>query len=128
MQINQQMGVLHPRKYARKEEKLDDASMTTKLDDQKGKKKSTPFYMSKAHLFSLLNIGDMIEQYGAMRNCWEDENERYIQNVKREISTMKHNEKYLKTILTKILRIDVSASFNKDNPFSNEKNIPRPVM
>jgi len=60
----------------------------------------------------------MIEQSGNMRNCWEGENESYIQNVKREISTMKHNEKYLKTILTKILRTDVLASFNKDNPFS----------
>ncbi len=125
MQINQQMGVLHPRKYARKEEKLDDASMTTKLDDQKGKKKSTPFYVSKAHLLSLLNICDMVEQSGAMRNCWEDQNERYIQNVKREISTMKHNEKYLKTILTKIIRTDVLTSFTKDNPFSKAQMYSR---
>ena len=34
---------------------------------------------------------------------------------------MKHNEKYLKTILTKMLRTDVLDSFNKDNPFSNAK-------
>ena len=34
-------------------------------------------------------------------------------------STTKHNEKYLKTVLTKILRTDVLDSFNKDNPFSN---------
>ncbi len=60
-----------------------------------------------------------------MKNCWESENERYIQNVKREISTMKHNEKYLKTMLTKILRTDVLASFNKDNPFSNAKKYSR---
>jgi hypothetical protein len=52
--------------------------------------------VSKANFFSLLNIGDMMEQFGNMRNCWEGENESYIQNVKREISTMKHNEKYLK--------------------------------
>ena len=38
---------------------------------------------------------------------------------------MKHNEKYLKTILTKILRTDVLASFNKDNPFSNAKKYSR---
>ncbi len=69
--------------------------LSAKLDDQKAKK-STPFYVSKANFLSLLNIGDMIEQSGTMRNCWEGENESYIQNVKREISTMKHNEKYLK--------------------------------
>jgi hypothetical protein len=67
----------------------------------------------------------MIEQSGNMRNCWEGENESYIQNVKREISTMKHNEKYLKTILTKILRTDVLASFNNDNPFSKAKKYSR---
>jgi hypothetical protein len=38
---------------------------------------------------------------------------------------MKHNEKYLKTILTKILRTDVLASFNKDNPFSKAKQYSR---
>jgi hypothetical protein len=63
----------------------------------------------------------MIEQSGNMRNCWESENESYIQNVKRDISTMKQNKKYLKTILTKILRADVLASFNMDNPFSSAK-------
>jgi hypothetical protein len=67
----------------------------------------------------------MIEQSGNMRNCWEGENESNIQNVNREISTMKHNEKYLKTILTKILRADVLASFNMDNPFSNAKTYSR---
>ena len=60
-----------------------------KMDDGKLKKQSIPFYVSKANFFSLLNIGDMIEQSGTMRNCWEGENESYIQNVKREISTMK---------------------------------------
>lgn len=81
--------------------------------------------MSKANFFSLLNIGDMIEQSGCMSNCWEGENESYIQNVKREISTMKHNEQYLKTILTKMLRTDVLDSFNKENPFSKAKKYSR---
>jgi hypothetical protein len=38
----------------------------------------------------------MIEQSGNMRNFWEGENESYNQNVKMEISAMKHNEKYRK--------------------------------
>ncbi len=37
----------------------------------------------------------MIEHSGNMRNFWEGENESYNQNVKIEISAMKHNEKYL---------------------------------
>ena len=74
-----------------KTRKLDGKS-SAKLDDQKAKKTSTPFYVRKANFLSLLNLGDMIEQSGNMRNCWEGENESYIQNVKREISTMKHDE------------------------------------
>ena len=82
--------------------------------------------MNKAKFLSLLNIGDMIEQSGNMRNCWDGENESYIQNVKMEkISTTKHNEKHLKTILTKMLRTDVLASFNKENPFSKAKKYSR---
>ena len=53
-----------------------------KLDDGKLKKQSIPFYVSKANFLSLLNIGDMIEQSGTMRNCWEGENKSYIQNVR----------------------------------------------
>jgi hypothetical protein len=60
-----------------------------------------------------------------MRNCWEDENKSYIQNIKREISTMKHNENYLKTILTKMLRTAVLDSFNKDISFSKTKKYSR---
>ena len=69
-----------------------------KCDDNKSektsKKASHPFYVSKANFLSLLNIAEMIEQSGSLRYCWEDDNESYIQNVKREISTMKHNEHY----------------------------------
>jgi hypothetical protein len=41
-------------------------------------KSKKTFYVGKANFFSLLNIGDMIEQSGNMRNCWEGENESYI--------------------------------------------------
>jgi hypothetical protein len=100
-----------------------------KADDNKSektsKKSSDPFYVSKANFLSLLNIPEMIEQSGSLRNCWEGDNESYIQNVKREISTMKHNEHYLKTILTKMLRTEVLDYFNKDNPFSKAKKYSR---
>ena len=96
-----------------------------KVDDNKSektfKKASDPFYVSKANFLSLLNIAEMIEQSGSLRHCWEGDNESYIQNVKREISTMKHNEHYLKTILTIMLRTEVFDHSNTDNPFSKEK-------
>ena len=73
-----------------------------------GSQKQNPNHFIQAKPFySLLNIGDMIEQSGRMQNFWEAENERYIQNVKRDISTMNHNERYLKTILKKMLTTNV---------------------
>ena len=81
--------------------------------------------MRGANYLSLLNIGDMIEESGPMRHCWEGENESYIQNFKREVSTMKHTEQHLKTILTKMLRTDVLDSFNRTNPFSRAKKYSR---
>ena len=67
----------------------------------------------------------MIEESGPMRNCFLHESESYIQNVKREISTMKHTEQYLQTILTKVLRTDVLKSFNENNPISQTKKYTR---
>jgi len=66
----------------------------------------------------------MIEESGPMRHCWEGENESYIQNFKREVSTMKHTEQYLKTIRT-MLRTNVLDSFNCTNPFSRAKKYSR---
>ncbi len=100
-----------------------------KVDDNKSektsKKASDPFYVSKANFLSLLNIAEMIEQSGSLRHCWEGDNESYIQNIKREISTMKHNEHYLKTVLTKMLRTEVLDYLNTDNPFSKAKKYSR---
>ena len=106
----------------------DDRKKKRKADDRKSTitdKKKAPFYVRGANYLSLLNIGDMIEESGPMRHCWEGENESYIQNFKREVSTMKHTEQYLKTILTKMLRTDVLDSFNRTNPFSRAKKYSR---
>ncbi len=70
----------------------------------------------------------MIEESGSMRNCFEGENESYIQNVKREISTLMHTEQYLQTILTKMLRKSVLNSFNENNPWAQTKKMLGPVM
>ncbi len=76
--------------------------------------------MTKANFLSFLNIGDMIEESGSMRNCFEDKNQSYIQNVKSEISTIEHPEQYHQTTLDKILRTDVSNSY-ENNSISQTK-------
>ena len=78
-----------------------------------------------ANFLSLLNIGDMIEESGSMKNCFEGDNESYIQNIKREISTMKHTEQYLQTILTIMLRTDVLNAFSESNPISQTNKYSR---
>ena len=114
------------RKYtSSKKPKLGDKRKATDGTLTKTNKKFEPFYVTKANFLSLLNIGDMIEESGSMRNCFEGENESYIQNIKREISTMKHTEQYLQTILTKMLRMNVLNSFNENNPMAQTKKYAR---
>ena len=59
----------------------------------------------------------MIRDNGSVRNCWEGENESYIQNIKREIIIMRHNETFLSTVLHKLLETQVLSLHNQDNPF-----------
>ncbi len=63
----------------------------------------------------------MIQESGPMRDYFEGEHESYIQNDKREISTMMHTEQYHQTILTKMLWTDVLNSFNEKNVISQAK-------
>ena len=60
-----------------------------------------------------------------MRNCWEGENESYIQNIKREIIIMRHNKTFLSKILHKLLETQVLSLFNQDNPFSETQQYAR---
>ncbi len=71
-----------------KKPKFGDKRKDTDWTSRKTNEKFEPFYVTKANFLSLLNVGDMIEEAGSMRKCFEVENESYIQNVKREISTI----------------------------------------
>ena len=92
---------------------------------QKKSKAVKPFYTTTSNYFSLLNFGQMIRDNGSMRNCWEGENESYIQNIKCEIIIMRHNETFLSTILRKLLETQVLSLFNQDNPFSETQQYAR---
>ncbi len=120
VKINGLMGSQNQIKVAKKER-----LMTT---NQIKPPKNHPILSMSARLISWVFWTYLKWLSNRKLESWEGDNESYIQNVKREISTMKHNEHYLKTILTKILRTEVLDYFNKDNPFSKEKNIHEPVM
>ncbi len=91
----------------------------------KKSKASKPFYTTTSNYFSLLNFGQMIRDNGSLRNCWEGKNESYIQNIKREIIVMRHNDTFLSTILHKLLETQVLSLHNKGNPFSETQQYPR---
>ena len=76
------------------------------------------FVTSGCNFLSLLNMKDAIDRYGSMRELWEGLMEGYIQNVKRELSTLRHNDGFMKVILNKLLRTCYLENVNEGNPFS----------
>lgn len=68
---------------------------------------------------SLLNLEDTIAFFGPIRTIWEGPEEKYIQNVKREITNMRHNDGYLVTVLRKLLLSVILPMINENNPFSD---------
>ena len=61
----------------------------------------TPFFTTGKIYLSLCNFRRMIDCHGSLRGIWEGDCEEYIQNVKREMTTMRHSVSFLQTILTK---------------------------
>ena len=70
---------------------------------------------------SLLNVKETIDKYGSFRDLWECDCEGYIHYVKGEMNIMRHNDKFLQTILGKRLRSSYLNHLNEDNPFSERK-------
>ena len=90
-----------------------------------GKKERGPFFTTGSNYLSLLNVKDAIDRYGSMRELWEGYMESYIQNVKCELTTMRHNYTFMQTILKKMLRASCLEEINEDNPFSQNKRYGR---
>ena len=57
-------------------------------------KKARPFYATKSNYVILLNLKDTIEYFGPMRHFWEGVMEKYIQLVKKELTTMSHTDHF----------------------------------
>ena len=57
-------------------------------------KKSRPFYVTAKNYVTLLNLKDTIEYFGPMRHFWEVVMDKYIQLVKKELTTMCHTDQF----------------------------------
>ncbi len=93
-----------------------------KLDKTTKRRKKVPFFVSGTIYLSLLNFKEAIDFFGSMRNLWEggSDGEGYIQNVKKEVATMRHTPEFLKTIIEKILRTACFSQLNAGNPLDDK--------
>ena len=79
----------------------------TKSTETKKQKEGLPFFASGSNYLSALNIRAMLDHSGHIRGAWEGVHESYIQEVKRELSIMRHTVDFLATTLRKILYISI---------------------
>ena len=79
----------------------------------------------KSNYYSLLNCKEIIERYGLLRYLWEGGDKKFIQMIKREISSMRYNVSYLKVLLEKLLSTSVLESLNFNNPLRSKIKYPR---
>lgn len=85
----------------------------------------TPFFISKVNFLNLLNVSEAIDIYGSMRDIWEGPREGYIQFVKAEITSMRHNDQFMQTILKKLVTTCILEYMNEGNQLSNAKQYAR---
>ena len=91
----------------------------------KKRKKGDSFFVAGSNYPSALNFREMIEYTGELRDAWVDLHESYIEEVKRELSIMRHTVEFLMTTLGKLLCKSVFSILNTDNPHSNHGKYTR---
>ena len=85
----------------------------------------TNFVVSGCNFMSMLGAAKSIDDYGDMRSIWEGPQEGYIQHAKRELTSMRHDDRFMQTILTKLLKTSFLELLNEGNAFSQRKEYER---
>jgi hypothetical protein len=99
---------------------------TGRKTKRKGKgRKSAPFFVSGSNYMSLLNVKKMVDRYESMPAIDEGRCESYIQNIKRELTSMRHTIQFLVTILRKLVSTMVFSLLNENNPHNVEEKYAR---
>ena len=96
-----------------KESRPDGNSTTKATSDE-----ATPFFISGSNFLSLLNVPEVIRIFASMKEYWEGDHEKFIQFIKRELTTMRHTDQFLVTLLEKVLRTSTLDQLNEDNHYS----------
>ena len=91
----------------------------------KAKINKQPFFVTAPYYSCLTSVPEQINYLGSLRNSWEGGDEGYIQNVKRELTGMRHTSRYMKTILMKLLRTYFIEIVNENNSVHQEAEYER---
>ena len=108
-----------PPKKARKSKSQKTKKSKSKKSDVATEKSKAPFFVSGSNYLSTLNLMNIVDEIETIRGLWEGIHESYIQELKRELSTMRHTIKFLVTLLGKVLRTSMFSSVNEGNPLSS---------
>lgn len=80
------------------------------------------FWVEKGNFVSLLNLPDQIRQFGNLRLYWEGTRERYIQNVKKILVSLRQTSSYIAKKLAYLHRLNLLGWFKEEL----SKSKPRP--
>jgi hypothetical protein len=108
-----------PPKKARKSKSQKTKKSKSKKSDVATEKSKAPFFVSGSNYLSTLNLMNIVDDIETICGLWEGIHESYIQELKRELSTMRHTTKFLVTLIGKVLRTSVFSSVNEGNPLSS---------
>lgn len=88
---------------------------------KKGKNKGeAAFFQDTSNYFSLLNLKQLIERFGSIRELWEGEREKFIKYVKKEMNTICNTEKYMPGVLNRFLCNNKMNDFVRENQLHEE--------
>ena len=83
------------------------------------------FFEGTQNFYGLLNVKETMILIGSLRHIWEGTEEGFIQFIKRELTSFRNSNKFMKTILLKQLRTFMLKHINKDNPLCDKKTYAR---
>ena len=90
----------------------------------KGKTKSrnkANFFEDTSNYFCLLNLKDLIDKHGSVKELWEGEREKYIKYVKKQMHSMTNHDNYLVSVLQKLLRFNCLDQLMENNQYHHAK-------
>ena len=108
------------KKKAKKDQ--EDIEGNDNKDAGKGKQ---PFFVTGSNFLSLLNLKSIVDEYGNTRELWEGDCEAYLQYIKDELVSFRHDDHFMVSVLRNLLRTSYLGYLNENNPLGQFKKYDR---